>query len=193
MRSRFPRVELTTIVPEVIVPAVIPCWRCDLCKQGRSNVCRAQVMPGNDLDGGFAEFIAVPGRGLCLVADRGGYALAAGRPLINSVGRPKVVINGTCLDFLAESFMAGDPHQGGGFVVLNGVQLDEEGRLVALPEPYPGGNPQYGTPSRGGAAHCGLAPSGTSKSRRTSPGKSGTSSSSLIPCAIRTATSRWAG
>ena len=34
---------------------------------------------------------------------------AAGRPLINSVGRPKVVINGTCLDFLAESFMAGDP------------------------------------------------------------------------------------
>ena len=33
---------------------------------------------------------------------------AAGRPLINSVGRPRVVINGTCLDFLAESFMAGD-------------------------------------------------------------------------------------
>ena len=33
---------------------------------------------------------------------------AAGRPLINAVGRPRVVINGTCLDFLAESFMAGD-------------------------------------------------------------------------------------
>jgi hypothetical protein len=32
---------------------------------------------------------------------------AAGRPLINSVGKPRVVINGTCLDFLAESFMAG--------------------------------------------------------------------------------------
>jgi glutamate synthase domain-containing protein 3 len=30
----------------------------------------------------------------------------AGRPLINAVGRPRVVINGTCLDFLAESFMA---------------------------------------------------------------------------------------
>jgi glutamate synthase domain-containing protein 1 len=37
---------------------------------------------------------------------------AAGRPLINAVGRPRVVINGTCLDYLAESFMAGNPHEG---------------------------------------------------------------------------------
>ena len=65
---------------------------------------------------------------------------AAGRPLINSVGRPKVVINGTCLDFLAESFMAGDPLHGGGFVVLNGIRLDEDGAVVGLKEPYPGSN-----------------------------------------------------
>ncbi len=65
---------------------------------------------------------------------------AAGRPLINSVGRPKVVINGTCLDFLAESFMAGDLHNGGGFVVLNGVGFDDEGKLVLLQQPYPGSN-----------------------------------------------------
>ena len=65
---------------------------------------------------------------------------AAGRPLINSVGRPRVVINGTCLDFLAESFMAGDPHNGGGFVVLNGFTFDDQGRLTALRLPYPGSN-----------------------------------------------------
>jgi glutamate synthase domain-containing protein 1/glutamate synthase domain-containing protein 3 len=65
---------------------------------------------------------------------------AAGRPLINSVGRPKVIINGSCLDFLAESFMAGDPHNGGGFVILNGVRFDDEGKLVALADPYPGSN-----------------------------------------------------
>jgi glutamate synthase domain-containing protein 3 len=65
---------------------------------------------------------------------------AAGRPLINAVGRPRVVINGTCLDFLAESFMAGDPLAGGGFVVLNGVRFDGHGRLVELDTPYPGGN-----------------------------------------------------
>ncbi|HXK46447.1 MAG TPA: glutamate synthase [Deltaproteobacteria bacterium] len=65
---------------------------------------------------------------------------AAGRPLINSVGRPKVVINGTCLDFLAESFMAGDPLSGGGFVILNGVRLDNDGKLIDLADPYPGSN-----------------------------------------------------
>jgi glutamate synthase domain-containing protein 1/glutamate synthase domain-containing protein 3 len=65
---------------------------------------------------------------------------AAGRPLINSVGKPRVVINGTCLDFLGESFMAGDVLNGGGFVILNGVTFDDEGRLAALREPYSGSN-----------------------------------------------------
>ncbi len=65
---------------------------------------------------------------------------AAGRPMINSVGRPRVVINGTCLDFLGESFMAGDPHNNGGFVVLNGVAFDDQAKVVPLAEPYPGSN-----------------------------------------------------
>jgi len=65
---------------------------------------------------------------------------AAGRPLINSVGRPRVVINGTCLDFLAESFMAGDALNGGGFIILNAVAFNDDGELVSLPEPYPGSN-----------------------------------------------------
>jgi glutamate synthase domain-containing protein 3 len=65
---------------------------------------------------------------------------AAGRLLINAVGRPRVVINGTCLDYLAESFMAGDPLNGGGFVILNGMTFDENNRLVELPAAYPGGN-----------------------------------------------------
>jgi glutamate synthase domain-containing protein 3 len=65
---------------------------------------------------------------------------AAGRPLINAVGKPRVVINGTCLDYLAESFMAGDPLNGGGFVVLNGINLDGDGAIHDLDTPYPGGN-----------------------------------------------------
>ncbi len=64
----------------------------------------------------------------------------AGRPLINAVGAPRVVINGTCLDYLAESFMAGDPLNGGGFVILNGIEFDDRGQMVALDEPYRGNN-----------------------------------------------------
>jgi glutamate synthase domain-containing protein 1/glutamate synthase domain-containing protein 3 len=66
---------------------------------------------------------------------------AAGRPLINAVGRPRVVINGTALDYLAESFMAGDPLNGGGFVVLNGISFDDEnGEICEYDSPYPGSN-----------------------------------------------------
>jgi Glutamate synthase domain 1 len=75
---------------------------------------------------------------------------AAGRPLINSVGKPRVVINQTCLDFLGESFMAGDPHNGGGFVILNSVTFDDEGHIIPLAEPYPGSN--LFSLSSGGAA-----------------------------------------
>ncbi|KAF5413766.1 MAG: hypothetical protein C5S38_05695 [Candidatus Methanophagaceae archaeon] len=65
---------------------------------------------------------------------------AAGRPLINAVGKPRVVINGTCLDYLAESFMAGDPLKGGGFVVVNGLDSDGNGNFIEQDTPYPGSN-----------------------------------------------------
>lgn len=65
---------------------------------------------------------------------------AAGRPLINAVGQPRVVINGTALDYLAESFMAGDPMSDGGFVILNGLKIDGDGKIQPLDTPYPGGN-----------------------------------------------------
>lgn len=51
----------------VVVPAVIPCGGCADCSGGRANVCARQVMPGNDRDGGFANYVVLPGRGLCPV------------------------------------------------------------------------------------------------------------------------------
>jgi glutamate synthase domain-containing protein 1/glutamate synthase domain-containing protein 3 len=65
---------------------------------------------------------------------------AAGRPLINAVGKPRVIINGTCLDYLAESFMAGDPLRGGGFIILNGLEVNQKGELKSLITPYSGCN-----------------------------------------------------
>jgi len=51
----------------VIIPAVMPCGTCDLCKRGLGNICRGQKMPGNDIHGGFASHVVVPAAGLCEV------------------------------------------------------------------------------------------------------------------------------
>jgi len=51
----------------VIVPAVLPCGECDLCGEGRGNICQRQKMPGNDFHGGFASHIIVPARWLAPV------------------------------------------------------------------------------------------------------------------------------
>ncbi len=53
----------------VIVPAVIPCGECDVCRRGLGNICRVQKMPGNDIPGGFASHIVVPAGQLCEVPD----------------------------------------------------------------------------------------------------------------------------
>ncbi len=51
----------------VIIPAVIPCGACELCRSGHGTICRHQQMPGNDIHGGFASHITVPATGLCPV------------------------------------------------------------------------------------------------------------------------------
>ncbi len=57
---------------EVIVPAVMPCNTCAICRSGRGNRCLAQKMPGSSLGiyGGFSSHIAVPFADLCVVERR---------------------------------------------------------------------------------------------------------------------------
>jgi len=78
-----------------------------------------------------------------LYGAKGGEAFvmgnAAGRPLINAVGRIRALINGTCLDYCAESFMAGNQLDGG-FVIINGLGFNERGSVVGLELKYPGNN-----------------------------------------------------
>jgi len=62
---------------EVIIPAVLPCNKCELCKSGRGNRCLAQKMPGNSMGiyGGFSSHIPVPAVDLCIVGNRGDIPL----------------------------------------------------------------------------------------------------------------------
>ncbi|GAB4203123.1 MAG: zinc-binding dehydrogenase [Bacteroidia bacterium] len=78
----------------VIVPAVLPCGECELCKKGRSNICQHQLMPGNDFDGGFATHIVVPSRFLCEVPDSAltRYTLSQLSVIADAVSTPYQVI-----------------------------------------------------------------------------------------------------
>ena len=46
----------------VLLPAVLSCGSCVYCRTGRENICENSRMLGNHIDGGYAEFIAVPSR-----------------------------------------------------------------------------------------------------------------------------------
>ena len=57
---------------EVIIPAVMPCRKCYLCKTGRGNRCLNQKMPGNSMGiyGGNSDYIVVPSIDLCELRNR---------------------------------------------------------------------------------------------------------------------------
>ncbi len=75
---------------EVIVPAVMPCRQCLLCKTRRGNRCLNQKMPGNSLGvyGGFASHILVPSIDLCEIKDRKDFPLAQLAVVADAVTTP---------------------------------------------------------------------------------------------------------
>ncbi|HHI78839.1 MAG TPA: 6-hydroxycyclohex-1-ene-1-carbonyl-CoA dehydrogenase [Planctomycetes bacterium] len=66
---------------KVIVPAVMPCGKCEACKSGHGSVCPEQIFPGNDVHGGFATHVRVPALGLCPVPEEGVSEEKGGIPL----------------------------------------------------------------------------------------------------------------
>ncbi len=46
----------------VLVPAVYGCGQCEMCRTGRENICEHMVMFGNNVDGGYAEFMLAPAK-----------------------------------------------------------------------------------------------------------------------------------
>ncbi len=78
----------------VIIPAVLPCGECDLCKTGRSNICRSQLMPGNDFHGGFASHIKVPSKYLCEIPAKvlEKYPLATLAVIADAISTPYQVV-----------------------------------------------------------------------------------------------------
>ena len=62
---------VTAVQPgdRVVVPAVLACGHCRYCRAGRENLCDSLVMLGNNVDGGYAEYVVVPAAELVRVPD----------------------------------------------------------------------------------------------------------------------------
>ncbi len=84
----------------VVVPAVLPCGECALCKEGRSNICQKQLMPGNDFHGGFASHVVVPARYLAEVPNAvlANYELAELAVVADAISTPYQVIRKSGLE-----------------------------------------------------------------------------------------------
>ena len=44
----------------VLIPSVLSCGHCAFCRAGRENLCTQLTMLGNNIDGGYAEYVVVP-------------------------------------------------------------------------------------------------------------------------------------
>lgn len=52
-------VDSWSVGDRVLLPTVYGCDNCHACRQGRENICNNSIMFGNNIDGAFAEYIAV--------------------------------------------------------------------------------------------------------------------------------------
>jgi len=64
-----PGVNGRAVGDRVLIPSVLSCGRCAFCRQGRENLCANLTMLGNNIDGGYAEYVVVPVAELVPVPD----------------------------------------------------------------------------------------------------------------------------
>jgi 6-hydroxycyclohex-1-ene-1-carbonyl-CoA dehydrogenase len=54
--------ENVAVGDPVLIAAVTSCGTCQACREGRENICARGEMLGNNIDGGFAEFVVAPAK-----------------------------------------------------------------------------------------------------------------------------------
>ncbi len=55
-------VDTLTVGDPVLIAAVTSCGACQACREGRENICARGEMLGNNIDGGFAEYVVAPAK-----------------------------------------------------------------------------------------------------------------------------------
>lgn len=77
--------EASGVAPgdRVVVSPGVSCWRCPACLAGRDNECPGYHLIGAGVDGGYAEFVAVPERNLLPLPKGLSFEEAAAFPLVS--------------------------------------------------------------------------------------------------------------
>jgi len=70
----------------VLVAAVTSCGACDACREGRENVCAHGEMLGNNIDGGFAEYVVAPAKDTFVLPE--GIPLVEGSIIADAITTP---------------------------------------------------------------------------------------------------------
>ncbi|MEM5770803.1 MAG: alcohol dehydrogenase catalytic domain-containing protein, partial [Bacillota bacterium] len=70
----------------ITVPPLMPCFKCEYCRQGHFSLCQDYNYFGSRCDGAFAQYVAVPEGNLLKIADNVTYEAAATTdPLANAL------------------------------------------------------------------------------------------------------------
>jgi propanol-preferring alcohol dehydrogenase len=70
----------------VLLPAVYGCGECAMCRTGRENICDRMVMFGNNVDGGYAEYLVAPAKDVLPLPDE--IPLVEGSIIADAVTTP---------------------------------------------------------------------------------------------------------
>jgi alcohol dehydrogenase, propanol-preferring len=70
----------------VLLPAVYGCGECAMCRTGRENICERMVMFGNNVDGGYAEYVVAPAKDVLSLPD--GIPLIEGAIIADATTTP---------------------------------------------------------------------------------------------------------
>jgi 6-hydroxycyclohex-1-ene-1-carbonyl-CoA dehydrogenase len=70
----------------VLLPAVLTCGRCRLCRLGRENICESMRMFGNHRDGAYAEYVTAPEKDIFRLPE--GVPLLEGSIIADALSTP---------------------------------------------------------------------------------------------------------
>lgn len=80
------RVTSLQVGARVLVPAVVTCGKCRLCRVGKENICESMIMFGNHVHGAYAEYVVAPAKDVFILPES--IPLEEGAVIADAISTP---------------------------------------------------------------------------------------------------------